>query len=380
MAGEPKREPRCRNSWRPSDGPLASLDRDRRRQQRSPTRSITSRRALDVSSRPATHSSPYDQQSAEPQAKAWNRSMTPAPGPIIPEPPAQTFKNPNLIPVTPHHARISKDALLAADPDQDEEPEEEQLPQIWHPSIDDLIRRTARDYDLVMNYERDAEGGQRWLQDDIARIRDVGKHLHGDIFALRRWQRVVTEQGDQDKQMMMHVKREANFLKLLCERVQRAINKYEQKCGFELLRDGIYAQDEDGNFYKPTTPQEYVAEGGYLQNLAQHNTETGEDETPAYRPEEYYDEPTENSRMNWPSTGARTPLLQTTKRNLAFDFAFQRTPFEKLKDEAARQKTEVGLRPTFRHPDRVLHGKITKTYTEASHGKQAPCHDIDGKL
>ncbi|KAL1604377.1 hypothetical protein SLS59_004175 [Nothophoma quercina] len=122
--------------------------------------------------------------------------MTPAPGPIIPEPPAQTFKTPNLIPVTPHHARISKDALLAADPDQDEEPEEEQLPQIWHPSIDDLIRRTARDYDLVMNYERDAEGGQRWLQDDIARIRDVGKHLHGDIFALRRWQRVVTEQGE----------------------------------------------------------------------------------------------------------------------------------------------------------------------------------------
>ena len=271
----------------------------------------------------------------------------------MPEPPAEPFRNPNLIPVVPHRSRLSKVYSPVREFYQDEEQEEERLPQIWHTSIDDLVRRTAHDYDLVMNYERDAKGGQRWLPEDIATIRNVGKHLHGDIFALRRWQRVVAEQGDQDRKMMTYIKMNVNSLKLLCERVQRVINKYEQKCEFELLRDGVYAQDEDGNFYKPTSPQQHVAEGGHLQDVARYSIGNAEGDLPAFHPEEYHDEPAISLRGYRTSTEAHTARSHMPKRNLAFDFASQRTPFDHFKEEASPQKSSPTLQSPAHRPDKT---------------------------
>ena len=269
----------------------------------------------------------------------------------------------------PRRSQIAKFSSDSGGLQLEEEPEEGRLPPIWHTSIDDLVRRTAHDYDLVMNYERDAEGGQRWLPKDISRIRDVGKNLHHDIFALRRWQRVVAEQGDQDKNMMMQIKREANFLKLLCERVQRAINKYEQKCEFELLRDGVYAQDEDGNFYKPTTPQHCMAQGGYLQDVPRSSTESTEDDS-LNRLYNHEQEGHQYSHRNISSTVRfRTPPDARTSsppnRNLAFDFAFPTTPSDRTKAKAVRPSTS-------RRADRVLDGRISKSHRDPPPGNSPP--------
>lgn len=237
--------------------------------------------------------------------------------------PAQSFKNPNLIPVIPRRSQPTKGSSLVGSPQQDEELTKESLPQIWHPLVDDLIRRTAHDYDLIMNYERDAEGGQRWLREDIATIRDVGKHLHTDIFALKRWQRVVAEQGDRDKKMMTQIKRDANFLKLLCERIRRTINQYEQKCELELLRDGIYAQDEDGNFYKTTAFRQHIGESSSYRDISRPATENANDEVTRdfynhgdhFTHQVYYDG-TESTRSRMTSKPGKT------QRNCAFDFLF----------------------------------------------------------
>ncbi|KAJ4361440.1 hypothetical protein N0V95_001857 [Ascochyta clinopodiicola] len=252
-------------------------------------------------------------------------------------PPCQAFKNPNLIPVVSRRTQNTKITSPIMNLQQHGELDEGRLPQIWHPSIDNLMRRTAHDYDMVMNYERDAEGGQRWVPKDVATIRDVGKRLHSDIFALRYWQRVVSEQGDQDKKMMQQIKRDANFLKLLCERVQRAINRYEQKCEIELLRDGVYAQDEDGNFYKPVVPQQYVAEGGFLRDIARPSIEGTEDDRPK-RPRKASEE------------AQRLPKT-LPKRNTAHDSTSWQPPFDKIKTEDTYQSTPP-------HSDRLERGPL----------------------
>lgn len=303
---------------------------------------------------------------------SFDQRLSPATTHATPEPSIQTFKNPNLIPVVPRHSHTAQSFSPAGESQQYEETGEERLPQIWHTSIDDLIRRTAHDYDLIVNYERDAEGGQRWLPRDIAHIRDVGKNLHRDIFALRRWQRVVAEQGDQDKTMMMHIKREANFLKLQCERVQRAIVKYEQKCEFELLRDGVYAQDENGNFYKPTTPQQFVAEGGYPQDVPRPSTEDVEDDSLGRSQDHHqdvYQDYGGTTRLEIPSD---TETLSPLKRNLASDFAFQFTPFDKPKREATHQKSGAAHQSTSSRSGRVSDGRVSKPYRDQPHGKSAP--------
>lgn len=267
------------------------------------------------------------------------------------------------MPVVPRRSQTAQSPSLTGEPGQYEEFEEEQLPQIWHTSIDDLIRRTAHDYDLVMNYERDAEGGQRWLPGDIARIRDVGKNLHRDIFALRRWQRIVAQQGDQDKIMMMHIKREANFAKLLCERVQGAIIKYEQKCNLELLRDSVYAQDEDGNLYKPTTPEALVAEGGFLYNEPPPTNESIEDDGWKYSQGHYQDQYPDHRGAATFGLSSDTVPSSSSQRNLAFDFAFQSTPFDRLKRETTYQTSgQPSEQPVPLHIGGVLDGKISKPY------------------
>jgi hypothetical protein len=49
--------------------------------------------------------------------------------------------------------------------------------------------RTDRAYDLVINYERDPEGGKRWSSSDLAHIHKTGKHLLSIIRTLKVYDR-----------------------------------------------------------------------------------------------------------------------------------------------------------------------------------------------
>ncbi|KAF1930086.1 uncharacterized protein M421DRAFT_3840 [Didymella exigua CBS 183.55] len=330
MAREARRGPRCSNSWRPSDGAL-SPQTGHPQPQQSPA----------PPERPERSSHARIPHPSTRQYLNFCQRMTPHSTHATPEPPVQTFKNPNLMPVVLRHFHQARPFTPNEDLPWAETPEDERLPQIWHTSIDELIRRTARGYDLVMNYERDAEGGQRWTPGDIARIRDVGKTLHRDIFALKRWQRVVAQQGDQDKNMMMHIKREVNFTKQLCERVQRAIVRYEQKCELELLRDGTYAQDEDGKIYKPIAPQEFVAEGGYLQDVPRPSTKGMEGGSCGHPQDHYQDDYQDHHNVTRFGTPPHTKPSSPPERSSAFDFASQSTPSHELEREATHQKSKI---------------------------------------
>ncbi|KAF3006836.1 hypothetical protein E8E13_010660 [Curvularia kusanoi] len=309
--------PRCRNSWRPSDGPLLPQDAripQRRNAIAEPSDNTRYRAEAAARSRHLTSwgSTAYDQR-AEVSTTGTQQS----------QPSTEPFRNPNLIPVV---SRRSQTTSASGSPES-----EMPLPQVWHPSLDDFIRRTANAYDLVMNYERDAEGGQRWVSKDIAKIRKAGKTLHSDIFALRHLQQQVAQQGDKDEYFIMKIKREANKLKLLCERVQQAISKHEQKCELELLRDGVYAQDEDGNFYKPTSPQRYMDEGGFLQNATSLNvgqeTNAHSDRHYEYAKYQYeyhnVDQRPQNPSEDYPSSSVHPPAKRNTSwddRSLAASF------------------------------------------------------------
>lgn len=359
MARGNRREPRCSNSWRPSDGPLP------------PQSGQSSSRWSSVPLKPSdwfsiAQLSPL----ASRRYSDIDQRLTPAATQGIPRLPIHTFKNPNLIPIVPRRSQNTQSPLLTDEFGQYKEVEEEQLPQIWHTAINDLIRRTAHDYDLVMNYERDAEGGQRWLPGDIARIRDVGKTLHRDIFALRRWQRVVAQPGDQDRTMMMHIKREAHFVKLLCERVQDAITKYEQKCNLELLRDGVCAQDEDGNLYKATTPEDFVAEGGFLHNKLQPTNEGVEDGGWSHPQDYYQDQYPDYGGAAIFGPSSDTVPASLSQRNLAFEVAFRSTPFDRLKRETTPQTSrQLSEQPITLHPGGSVDSQTSKTHPSSDGSK-----------
>lgn len=136
-------------------------------------------------------------------------------------------------------------------PDQDaEEDFVEELPQLWSPALDTLMGQTSRAYDLVLAYPRDAEGGLRWYASDIPRIRETGKHLHRDMWALKRCQRTVKYQGDPYLKITRQVERDARRMWDLCKKVQGVIGELEQKNEHELLRTGEFETDEEGNLVK----------------------------------------------------------------------------------------------------------------------------------
>jgi|SRR5690242_11523361 len=361
MVYKNQRGPRCRNSWRPSDGPPA---REHEEPQRSP---IAKPQA------PSLWSSSTRAQRSVWTWSDYNKRSILATTLAKPEPPDRTFKNPNNVPVAPrcsYTARLPPPALRSQ---PERKLDDEPLPQIWRQSIDDLIRRTAHDYDLVMNYERDAEGGQRWLPEDIATIRDVSKSLHRDIFALMRRRRVIAGLRDQDsKDLMTQAKSAANLVKLRCERVQSAINKYEQKCEFELLRDGVYEQDEDGNFYKPIVPQPYVVEADF-QDFPYRSSEYGEAYSPGRR---CYNEQRQHEDSRRDILGAQ-PLPEVHLSSQPIDLrdlnsAFQAPSFDEHEHENAHPRSE-GVRQAARQADssrsdRVYSGRISKSHQDKSSG------------
>ncbi|KAF1845129.1 uncharacterized protein K460DRAFT_103542 [Cucurbitaria berberidis CBS 394.84] len=122
-------------------------------------------------------------------------------------------------------------------PDRDEE----QLPQLWDTELDDLMGRTSRAYDVVVNYERDSEGGQRWSREDIALIRDLGKYIWDDLRAMKKWQRTVAEQGDVDEDTMRQIFDDADKMHAYCSEIQATIREKEYAGGFVVDTQGNLA-------------------------------------------------------------------------------------------------------------------------------------------
>jgi hypothetical protein len=165
-------------------------------------------------------------------------------------------RNPNLSLVAPRYRSSNGNSYRDDDYEQDHDyddgrdnggdDDEYNGPQLWDPSLDKLMGRTARAYDLVINYERDSEGGKRWSYADIVRIHRTGKQLHNNISALKAWQRCAAT--DLDHRLIAE---DAAKTRELCEVVQNLIAETENKTGFEIA-------------LTPTAPlDDWSASGGY---------------------------------------------------------------------------------------------------------------------
>jgi hypothetical protein len=96
--------------------------------------------------------------------------------------------------------------------------------------LDSLMSRTARAYDLVINYERDSYGGQRWSRSDIAHIYKTGKELHGKIRVFKSSQRSQAASLNLEQ-----LDRMGDEVRKLCETVQRAIKETENVAAVQIL-------------------------------------------------------------------------------------------------------------------------------------------------
>jgi len=103
-----------------------------------------------------------------------------------------------------------------------------QSSRLWDEDLNSLMHRTIRAYDLVVNYDRDSYGGTRWSREDIARIRDVGAYLHGDVRDLKHWSEVVAKEGEQDAYTMDKIRDDVENLRKYCEQIQAIIRDTER--------------------------------------------------------------------------------------------------------------------------------------------------------
>jgi hypothetical protein len=106
-------------------------------------------------------------------------------------------------------------------------------PQLWPPTLDDLIGPVMRAYDVVVNYERDCPTGTRWSKAGIDRVHKLGKYLHADVGVLRGWKRQVHEFGDADARMMRKITEDWQRVEKTCLEVKRAIDEEEVRAGVE---------------------------------------------------------------------------------------------------------------------------------------------------
>jgi hypothetical protein len=130
-----------------------------------------------------------------------------------------SYTNPNLIPVTPR--RNVSHCSPSPEPDvhdEDGDPD----PQLWDTGLDSLMGRTARAYDLVINYERDSSGGERWSRESIAYVHRAGKDLHNDIRLLKSWKHDPSADTQHDL-----IRIDARNVRMLCEYVQEIISETE---------------------------------------------------------------------------------------------------------------------------------------------------------
>ncbi|KAL6712159.1 hypothetical protein ACN47E_000036 [Coniothyrium glycines] len=103
------------------------------------------------------------------------------------------------------------------------------------PDDSDYIMRTARAFDLVLNYLRDNPDGRRWTAADIDTIRHEGRHLHENICALSR--RAPEETLPLDVDCLLRY----------CQDVQDSIRRLESQYLPIDQQGNIYAKD--GNVY-----------------------------------------------------------------------------------------------------------------------------------
>jgi hypothetical protein len=173
-----------------------------------------------------------------------------------PTPPPDTYghgaSNPNMVPITPRYFSSN----TSPDPRDNHEYENSSYaehstprpPQLWDPALDDLMGRTTRAYDLVINYARDSDGGTRWSATDIARIHETGKYLHANIRALKAWQRCAAKDWD-----YFRIQDDEDVVREMCEVVQGLIDGTERKTGWEMGGKGNRvlgqggAKQEDGD-------------------------------------------------------------------------------------------------------------------------------------
>jgi hypothetical protein len=99
--------------------------------------------------------------------------------------------------------------------------------RLWSTDLTDLMSRTCRAYDLVINYAHDCPLGTRWSAPDIERVRETGKHLHEDVRLLKYWRAKVEKSGDGDEDMMSRIRQDVAMARKLCEDVQDVIEETE---------------------------------------------------------------------------------------------------------------------------------------------------------
>lgn len=128
-----------------------------------------------------------------------------------------------------------------------------QSSRLWDEDLNSLMHRTIRAYDLVVNYDRDSYGGTRWSREDIARIRDVGAYLHGDVRDLKHWSEVVAKEGEQDAYTMDKIRDDVENLRKYCDQIQAIIRDTERVPLRQRMKreDGVQAGqnvDDDHGF------------------------------------------------------------------------------------------------------------------------------------
>ncbi|KAH4942678.1 hypothetical protein HBI23_071290 [Parastagonospora nodorum] len=107
--------------------------------------------------------------------------------------------------------------------------EKPELP--WPADLDDLMSRTARALDLVVNYERDSDGGVRWAADAIQVIRSEGKKFHSGIANLKAW----AGDAERAKAQPTEFEKDVKYARNVCNYVQHMIGRSERNSKGESL-------------------------------------------------------------------------------------------------------------------------------------------------
>tara|TARA_R110002003_G_scaffold70_25_gene6545 strand:- start:442 stop:1416 length:975 start_codon:yes stop_codon:yes gene_type:complete len=152
------------------------------------------------------------------------------------------YDNLNKVPVRPRARR------RRPEPD-----EEEDGPQLWDAKLYDLMNRTRRAYDLVINYARDCPEGKRWSEEHIWLVRSTGQNLHDDVRNLK-------------------VGEDVENVRELCESVQRVIKETEHEVRDRVFKPAENVDNEVEMADKGRAAAEYAGRGSpdYTQSSQNH--------------------------------------------------------------------------------------------------------------
>ncbi|KAF2853258.1 hypothetical protein T440DRAFT_506096 [Plenodomus tracheiphilus IPT5] len=151
------------------------------------------------------------------------------------------------IPVDDSRAR--SDTVKSPSPAPSVTVSSEHLPRYWTDVEEDLMQRTARDYDLILAYQRDSDGGERWSTEDIAKIRAKGQQFHNNRRALNQLRRTVAVAGGEDEAVLAKIRKHKNKLLRYCEQLDTLERWLEKRPVHHLLDSGKY-QEVNGYVYR----------------------------------------------------------------------------------------------------------------------------------